>query len=230
MDNNDTQMRADLHAHAHPGSGDSRAEVGELAAAAEALGLEAVALTDHGSADLVSAGRAFADRGVTMIPGREVSCDLGHVIVLATDVDWLRALPPRCPLPLPNSRRGPAALIWAHPAGWRYGGTLIPPDPARGAEHLHAVEVLNGERLHQPDGVSLAQKLADRLGLPACGGSDAHDAPALGRCLTDVDDATDPASFIEGLVAGNARPVLSERWARARGYDYRRSDLVPYLR
>jgi len=230
VDNDGTPMLADLHAHARPASGDSRAEVEDLAVAAEALGLEAVALTDHGPGDLAAAARAFADHGVLLIGGREVSCDLGHVVVLATDRDWLAALPPRCPLPLPDSRRGPAALIWAHPAGWRYAGALIPPDPRRGAEHLHAVEVLNGERLHQPDGVELAQELAEQLHLPGCGGSDAHDAPALGRCLTDVEGAVDEGSFIECLAAGRARPVLSERWARARGYDYRRSDLVPYLR
>ncbi|MGH2785280.1 MAG: PHP-associated domain-containing protein, partial [Actinomycetota bacterium] len=98
------------------------------------------------------------------------------------------------------------------------------------AEHLHGVEVLNGERLHQTDGVELAARLAADLGLPACGGSDAHDARALGRCLTDVPGATDPAAFIEGLAAGEALPVLSRRWAEARGYDYVRSDLTPYLR
>jgi predicted metal-dependent phosphoesterase TrpH len=223
-------MRADLHAHARPASGDSRAGVDELADAAASLGLEAVALTDHGPGDLDAADDVFAARGVTMIPGREVSCDIGHVVVLATDREWLRSLPPRCTLPLPDSRRGPAALVWAHPAGWRYGGALIPPDPARGAEHLHAVEVLNGERLYQPDGVSLARDLAERLGLPGCGGSDAHDAAALGRCLTEVPGASDPVSFIEGLAAGGGRPVLSERWAAARGYHYRRPDLVPYLR
>src|SRR6266540_6568487 len=112
-------MRADLHTHATPASGDSRAGVPELADAAQALGLEAVALTDHGPADLVAAARAFADRGVALIAGREITCDLGHVVVLATDMEWLSSLPPRCPLPLPDSRRGPAALIWAHPAGWR---------------------------------------------------------------------------------------------------------------
>ena len=224
-------MRADLHSHAMPASGDSRAGVAELADAAAALGLEAVALTDHGAGDLETAGRIFAERGVALIPGREVSCALGHVVVLATDLEWLASLPPRCPLPFPNSRRGPAALIWAHPAGWRYGGALIPPDPEqRGAAHLHAVEVLNGERLHHLDGVERAEQIANDLGLPGCGGSDAHDAATLGRCLTDVDDAHDPASFIEGIVAGRGRPVLSERWAHARGYDYRRPDLVPYLR
>jgi PHP domain-containing protein len=230
MDNDGTPMLADLHAHARPASGDSRASVDALADAAGALELGSVALTDHGPADLARADRLFADRGVILIGGREVACDLGHVVVLATDFDWLAGLPPRCPLPLPDSRRGPAALIWAHPAGWRTGGTLIPPDPSRGAEHLNAIEILNGERLHQPDGVAIAAGLAERLGLPGCGGSDAHDAPVLGRCLTEVEGATDAASFIEGLAAGRARPVLSQRWAQARGYDYRRSDLVPYLR
>jgi len=223
-------MRADLHAHALPASGDSRASVEQLAGAAADLGLEAVALTDHGPADLYAASAVFQAHGVRMIPGREVSCDLGHVVVLATDLDWLAALPPRCSLPLPNSRRGPAALIWAHPAGWRTGGTMIPPDPSRGAEYLHAVEVLNGERLHQEGGVELAAGLAAQLGLPGCGGSDAHDAPALGRCLTEVERADGTEEFIEGVAAGRGRPVLSERWALARGYDYRRPDLIPYLR
>ena len=223
-------MLVDLHAHARPGSGDARMGIGELAREAEALGLEAIAMTDHGTADLDAAREELSARGVTMVPGREVSCDLGHVLVLATDLAWLANLPPRCPLPLPDSRVGPCALVWAHPAGWRLGGALIPPDPSRGAEHLHGVEVLNGERLHQTDGVRLAEQLASSLGLPSCGGSDAHDVRAIGRCLTEVAGATDPAAFIEGLAAGHARPVLSRRWAEVRGYDYVRSDLTPYLR
>jgi hypothetical protein len=223
-------MLVDMHAHASPGSGDARMGIAELAREAEELGLQAIAMTDHGVADLGAARDELAARGVTLIPGREVSCDLGHVLVLATDVGWLAGLPPRCPLPLPDSRVGPCALVWAHPAGWRLGGALIPPEPSRGAEHLHGVEVLNGERLHQIDGVRLAEGLAASLGLPGCGGSDAHDARALGRCLTEVPGATDPASFIEGLAAGNARAVLSRRWAEVRGYDYVRSDLTPYLR
>jgi hypothetical protein len=223
-------MLADLHTHARPASSDARADVEALADEAASLGLEALALTDHGVADLAAARDALSARGVTMIPGREVTTDLGHVLVLATDLDWLAGLPPRCPLPLPDSRRGPCALIWAHPAGWRTGGALIPPDPSRGAEHLHGVEVLNGERLHVEEGVRIAAELAASLGLPACGGSDAHDVAALGRCLTAVQGATDPGSFIEGVAARDAEAILSRRWAQARGYDYRRSDLVPYLR
>ena len=223
-------MLADVHAHARPASGDARMGIADLARQAQALGLEAIAMTDHGVADLAAARAELDAHGVGLIPGREVSCDLGHVLVLATDLDWLAGLPPRCPLPLPNSRVGPCALVWAHPAGWRLGGALIPPDPSRGGEHLHAVEVLNGERLHQTDGVRLAEELAVGLDLPACGGSDAHDVGALGRCLTEIPGADDPATFIEGLAAGASRAVLSRRWAEVRGYDYVRSDLTPYLR
>lgn len=230
LGNNDTLMLVDLHAHARPASGDARMGIAELAREAEELGLEAIAMTDHGVADLAGAREELAARGVTLIPGREVSCDLGHVLVLATDLSWLAGLPPRCPLPLPDSRVGPCALVWAHPAGWRLGGALVPPDPARGGEHLHGIEVLNGERLHQTDGVRLAEGLAATLGLPGCGGSDAHDARALGRCLTEVPGAHYPAAFIEGLAAGESRAVLSRRWAEVRGYDYVRSDLTPYLR
>ena len=223
-------MIVDLHAHAAPASGDARMGVRELAEAAAALGLEAVALTDHGPADLASARRVLAKNGIALVPGREVSTPLGHVLVLATDEEWLFGLPPRVSLPLPNSRSGPCALVWAHPAGWRYAGALIPPDPSKGGEHLHAIEALNGERLHQPDGVRLAEEIAENLELPTTGGSDAHDARALGRCLTEVDGAADAASFIEGIAAGGSRAILSRTWADARGYDYARSDLTPYLR
>ncbi|MGH2727827.1 MAG: PHP domain-containing protein, partial [Actinomycetota bacterium] len=112
-------MLTDLHTHARPASGDARLDVADLAREAETLGLRAVAMTDHGSGDLAAAREELHARGVTMVPGREVSCDLGHVLVLATDLEWLAGLPPRCTLPLPNSRVGPCALVWAHPAGWR---------------------------------------------------------------------------------------------------------------
>lgn len=222
-------MLADLHAHASPASGDARMAIAELAAAAGALSLDAVALTDHGTgADYALARALLGSRGVVLIPGREVSTPLGHVLVLCTDEAWLAALPPSCPLPLPDSRRRPAALVWAHPAGWRSGGFMVQPDPSRGAEHLHGVEVLNGERLWQADGVTLAAALAADLGLPGCGGSDAHDAGGLGRCLTDIPGAASAEDVIEGIVAAAARPVLGAAWASANGAVYERADLAPY--
>lgn len=202
----------------------------QLARAAASVGVSSIALTDHSpGTDFALAERVLAESGVGLVPGREISCALGHVLVLATDRDWLASLPERSPLPLPDSRHGPAALVWAHPAGWRVGGAMAQPDPSKGAEHVHGIEVLNGERLWQTDGVAIAERLRAELGLAACGGSDAHDAAAVGRCLTEARGATDALSFIEALVAGEVRPSLSKRWGNASQTTYTREDLQSYL-
>jgi histidinol phosphatase-like PHP family hydrolase len=222
-------MLFDMHTHATPASGDSRMTVGELAAAAGRLGLDAVALTDHGpGADFDAAREALASRGVALVPGREIATDLGHVLVLSADAAWLAAHPRRCDLPLPDSRRSPAALVWAHPGGWRVGWTMVPPDPSRGAEHLHGVEILNGERLHQADGLEVAARIARELKLAACGGSDAHDVAGVGRCLTEVPGARSVEELVEAIVAGETRPVLGEAWANANQANYERTDLALY--
>jgi hypothetical protein len=200
-----------------------------LAEAAAALSLDAVAVTDHGrGSDFVAARGALEARGVALVPGREIATELGHVLVLATDQAWLAGLPPRCDLPLPDGRLGPAALVWAHPGGWRVGWTMVPPDPSRGAEHLHGIEVLNGERLHQADGLEVAARLARDLGLAGCGGSDAHDAAGVGRCLTEIAGAAAAAEAIEAIIAGETRPVLGEAWANANQASYERADLALY--
>jgi predicted metal-dependent phosphoesterase TrpH len=68
----------DLHLHSTASDGtDSPAEVMELAAAA---GLDIVALTDHDSAAGWADASAAARRvGVTLLPGAEISCQLGGI-------------------------------------------------------------------------------------------------------------------------------------------------------
>ena len=222
-------MRIDLHTHALPASADARMSLTQLAAAAAHEDVDGVAVTDHSPGiDFAEAERAFAEHGLAFIPAREVSCDLGHVLVLTTDRDWLAALAPRVDLPLAGAR-GPVACVWAHPAGWRVGGAMIAPEPARGVEHLHGVEVLNGERLYQARGVEIAIGIADAHGLAKTGGSDAHDPAAVGRCLTDAPAASDALSFVEALRAGEVVPVLSQRWGTANGMKYEREDMIVFL-
>lgn len=222
-------MIADVHTHALPASRDARDSVDSLAAAVAPLGLDAIALTDHDpGCDFDAARASFGAIGIALIPGREVDVPLGHVVVLSIDEEWLASLPSRCALPLPGDPAGPVALMWAHPVGWRVAGAVIPADPSKGAEHLHAIEVLNGERLWQPGGVDAAQTLASELSLAACGGSDAHDAGTAGKCLTVVEGATDVSSFIEGVRDGACRPVLGSAWAAREGVRYQRADLLRY--
>ncbi|MFD7640151.1 PHP domain-containing protein [Kitasatospora sp. NPDC059795] len=71
-------MRIDLHAHSNASDGtDSPAE---LVANAVAAGLDVVALTDHDTvAGYAEATAAVAGTGLTLVPGAELSCQVGGI-------------------------------------------------------------------------------------------------------------------------------------------------------
>ncbi len=78
-------MAVDLHTHSTASDGSDSPEA--LVAAAAALGLEAIALTDHDTlAGIPAAKRAAADAGIEFVPGAEISCDWEpgsmHLVVL----------------------------------------------------------------------------------------------------------------------------------------------------
>ena len=68
----------------------------DIVAAARAMGLEAIVITDHNTAEGVEPVRkAAADTGLVVFPGMEVSARGGHVLAVfdpATPVDRLRRL------------------------------------------------------------------------------------------------------------------------------------------
>lgn len=76
-------MTADLHLHSTYSDGCLRPS--QLVAAADALGLSAIALTDHDSIEGIDEAMAAGSRiGLTVIPGIELSCsepDLGYHIL-----------------------------------------------------------------------------------------------------------------------------------------------------
>ena len=224
-------MIIDLHNHAQPCSSDSSVSVEHLASEAAALGVDAIALTDHGGGGNFDLARSIAERhGLLFVPGREIVCALGHALVLTTDTEYLRDLEERCGLPLPVGARADVAVVWAHPAGWRVAGAMIAPDPQMPEARLvHAVEVLNGTRLWQLGGVEIAAGIAESMHVGATGGSDAHAAGATGRCLTRVEGARDAADVIEAIRSGKTQAVLGSGWARKHAHTYERPDLVPYV-
>lgn len=222
-------MLVDLHVHALPASWDAYDTIDAHAAACERLGVDALALTDHGGGcDYEQAESICATHGVLLVPGRELNTPLGHVLALTPDTEWLSSVPETCTLPPHGRLRGPLALIWAHPAGWRVAGAMIAPDLSRGAEHVHAVEALNGERLYQDGGVKTSIELAAELGAPMTGGSDAHRASSTGRCLTQVDGAHSVVEVVEGIISGLCAPVLGGAWAVQNQIVYERADLATF--
>jgi predicted metal-dependent phosphoesterase TrpH len=63
-----------------------------------------------------------------------------------------------------------------------------------------AIETRNGQML--PAANRYAQDMARRAGKAEVGGSDAHTLDCLGRTFTEVDSATTPAEFLEGVRRG----------------------------
>ncbi|OLF16089.1 CehA/McbA family metallohydrolase [Actinophytocola xanthii] len=80
-------VAADLHAHTLHSDGELT--IAELAARAVSAGLDALAVTDHNTtshhAHLAEVGRHY---GVALVPGQEVTTDLGHANAFG-DIGWV---------------------------------------------------------------------------------------------------------------------------------------------
>lgn len=225
-------MRIDLQVHTVCGSSDSLLAPQELVGGCRATGLQGVAITEHSVPSFDEIDESLTSAGLLLIPGREVSFGSAHVLVLSPNRDLLRRLP-RLIEPDDDALAGSeVACIWAHPAAvagsGAYPPVVSPGEPA--SRVVHGVEVLNGRHLAFPATVAAAIELADALGLPYTGGSDAHQLHELGRCATEVGAESDDGAegAVDAIRRGAVRPVLSRAWAQTHGYDYR-DDLKRFL-
>lgn len=202
-------MKIDLHTHTSPASSCSRISHEEYVDFCRHENLEAIALTNHGE---VSDNRVLAPRlaaiGVTLLHGVEISTTLGDFVVFSPDLDFLDTLKPvQTPL-RPETIPGHAAVVWVHPAagGGMSGAAYLP-----GAETLlggavHAVELYNGS-WPGAQYVDEARRIAERLGVPLTGGSDAHSVERLMTCFTEVEaPIEDTADLVAALRHGHVRP------------------------
>ncbi len=192
-----------------------------------------MAVTEHGPPSFEALKKELSSKGIGLLPGREVSLLGAHVLVYSADEALLRSLSPLVLVHDPLFERDDVALAWAHPAA-PAGSSAYPPSVFGHAggllDLIHCIEVLNGRHLHFEASVGQAEAIAVGYGLGMTGGSDAHNASDVGRCATFVDSnfADGAAGLVAAIRAGLTRPVLSERWADARGYHYRTS-LQRYL-
>lgn len=194
--------RVDLHLHT-AASPDGRSSLAGIAKAAKAAGLDAIAVTDHDLCTLVPA----ALEGVLLIPGCEVSTAAGHITGLFLE----RPLPLEAlgRLPAPEAaveaiREAGGLAVLAHP--YQRPGAA----PEQFTFPLDAVEAVNARACFKvPEANEKAAALAQKRGLPAVGGSDAHDAAEVGNACTELEaEALTLPALREALAAGRSRAVL----------------------
>jgi len=214
--------RFDPHVHSWY-SADAAHPPERLIEAAKAVGLSAMAITDHDSCDvhqyLLNEGLASAEGepvdGLLVVPGVEVSTADGHLLCLGVT--------------LPVMRGHPAAEVFA--AVEEQGGIAIPAHPydrwrsgirekVLDQLELKAIEVFNSAVTSRSYN-RRARAYAQARGLVGTAGSDAHHASAVGIAFTLLD--------LDHLNVRNLVDALKTRAAVEENYMGRREGLKKHF-
>ncbi|NGM70924.1 PHP domain-containing protein [Natronolimnobius sp. AArcel1] len=192
-------LSVELHAHSSL-SYDGRDPVSLILEQAEAIGLDAIAVTDHDEIDAsLEAAERAPEYGLVGIPAIEISSKAGHILGLGVE----RAIPPglsyETTLEAIHEQGGIAVI--PHPfQESRHGvmGRISRTQLAKG----DAIEVYNSRLL-----TGRANRQADRFArehdLPRTAGSDAHISEMVGQAVTRVDaDDRSADAILEAIREG----------------------------
>jgi len=189
-------LTCDLHVHTNF-SRDGESSVGEILMAAEAAGLDAIAITDHDSVEGAKMALGCTTP-VLVIPGIEVTTKQGHLLVLGVTEIIPAGLDVADTVAI--ARRMGALLILPHPYHvWRHG---VARRKKAGMTVVDAVESFNS-RYIVGSANRKAARIALKLGKPCVGGSDAHNARFVGFGRTYVDAERNVPAILEAIRAGN---------------------------
>lgn len=176
-------LSVELHSHSAL-SHDGRDPVEKLLEQASAVGLDAIAITDH---DTIEGGRdatsLASEYDLVAIPGVEISSAAGHVLGLGLDRDIPRGLSFRETVDRIHDAGGIAVV--PHPFQELRKGVLAKIQETE-ITAADAVETYNS-RLLTGRSNRQAERLASELDMPVTAGSDAHVADMVGRARTLVD-------------------------------------------
>ncbi|PCR92686.1 PHP domain-containing protein [Natrinema ejinorense] len=200
-------LSVELHTHSSL-SYDGRDPIELILEQAEAVGLDAIAVTDHDEIDAsLEAVERAPEYGLVGIPGIEISSKAGHVLGLGVE----EAIPPglsfESTLEAIHEQDGLAVI--PHPFQESRHGVM-----ARiSREQLamgDAIEVYNS-RLFTGRANRQAERYARSRNLPMTAGSDAHISEMVGQAITRVDAEDRSADAILAAIADGRTTVEGKR-------------------
>lgn len=210
----------DLHVHTTAGSADAALRVARLGELVRAAGLDGVLVCEHFR--LWSHGEVEAAQdaqGIVIIPAREWSTPLGHILAIGLR-DENPALRDPARLREVASMEG-AVLVAAHPFRHFFDAprqglhpaVLRTEDPEEAAtlpifSFVEAIETANGNCSDMEN--EFARRVAEVLRLPGTGGSDAHYPEDVGRKRTRVlGGAASVRELIAAIRTGALAPLTA---------------------
>ncbi|HOS95250.1 MAG TPA: PHP domain-containing protein [Armatimonadota bacterium] len=196
----------ELHSHTCEYSGCAIDSTVDMLRAARTAGLDAIVITDHDhlypERELVRRVDEAQVDGLVALAAQEVSTWdrsgwRGDFLVFGA--------------PQAKGRMTPEELIeWAH----AHGAVVVAAHPYRNGPRIgdqlyhldvDGVEVINGS--DPPEAVEPARAVAEERGLARTGGSDAHRAEQVGRCVTVFDgQVRSIADIVSGIRARRCSP------------------------
>jgi len=209
-------MKIDLHIHTAPLSACSYIDPRELIQETRRLKLDGICLTEHQVVwDRAEVDRLAGEAGIRIFRGNEFTTNQGDILVFGFYED-IKEL-----LMIQDLRDKVTAaggyMIAAHPfRGFKTFGigqlqmTVDQACKRKVLEFVHAVEVGNGKL--SPEENEMARKVAEKLGLPGTGGSDAHRVDEIATWVTVFEkNIEDENEFLQELHAGRFRAVPGAR-------------------
>jgi predicted metal-dependent phosphoesterase TrpH len=212
-------MRIDLHIHTSPLSACSYIDPQELIQEARRLQLDGICLTEHQVVwDPDEVDKLAAEAGIRIFRGNEFTTNQGDILVFGFYED-IKEL-----LIIQELREKVTAaggyMIVAHPfRGFKTFGigqlqlTVEQACKRKVLEFVDAVEVGNGKL--SPEENNMARKVAEKLGLPGTGGSDAHRVDEIGTWVTVFEkEIESEIELVQELHAGRFKAVKQDRGQR----------------
>lgn len=204
------RIRVDLHVHSRA-SYDALSSVAAIIRAAKRRGLQGVAITDHDI--FLGTERISSINGLKIIWGQEVTTTEGELIGLFLE----RPLRPRrSPEDTLDAIKEQGGVVYLPHPFKRTGRKIWSPETLdRIRPRLEVVEVFNG-RLLDREANRAAAAWAEKWGIPAGAGSDAHTPWEVGRVLVEMEDFDSPAAFLANLrearIFGRPASRLGRLW------------------